>query len=121
MPAPKQTKRFAFAISGIVQGVGFRPFVYQLAAKHGLNGWVRNTSAGVEIEAEGIEQALDSFSDELISLSPPQSVIKIFKQTEIPLTGEEGFTIKPSQSLSGRFQLVSPDIATCTQCQNDIS
>ena len=121
MPAPKQTKRFAFAISGIVQGVGFRPFVYQLAAKHGLNGWVRNTSAGVEIEAEGIEQALDSFSDELISLSPPQSVIKTFKQTEIPLTGEEGFNIKPSQSLSGRFQLVSPDIATCTQCQNDIS
>ncbi|AGG06889.1 MULTISPECIES: carbamoyltransferase HypF [Dehalococcoides] len=120
MPAPKQTKRFAFALSGVVQGVGFRPFVYQLAAKHRLNGWVRNTSAGVEIEAEGAGQALDAFSEELTSLNPPQSVIKTFKQTEIPLTGEEGFEIKPSQSLAGRFQLVSPDIATCTECQKDI-
>ena len=56
-------------LTGIVQGVGFRPFVYNLAVEHGLKGWVRNTSACVEIEVEGSSQALEAFIHELVSKS----------------------------------------------------
>ena len=59
------------SVRGVVQGVGFRPFVYQLATKHNLKGWVCNTSGDVKIEVEGEKPALDSFLDDLVALAPP--------------------------------------------------
>ena len=66
-------------ITGIVQGVGFRPFVYGLAVRFGLNGWVRNTSAGVDIEVDGTADKLDSFVKSLKSELPPLARIDTFR------------------------------------------
>ena len=63
-------------LTGIVQGVGFRPFVYNLAVAHGLRGWVRNTSAGVQVQVEGKPEALDAFVQGLTTQAPPLAHIE---------------------------------------------
>ncbi|MGC8788102.1 MAG: carbamoyltransferase HypF, partial [Anaerolineae bacterium] len=107
-------------ITGIVQGVGFRPFVYNLAVSHGLRGWVRNTSAGVEIEVEGSSEALSAFLDQLATQAPPLARIESISVTDIPLNGYSEFVILESQPLAGAYQLVSPDIATCADCLREL-
>lgn len=107
-------------ITGIVQGVGFRPFVYNLAVAHGLHGWVRNTSAGVEIEVEGSLEALDAFVDQLTTQAPPLARIESLSVTDISPNGYGEFLILESQPQAGAYQLVSPDIATCADCLREL-
>ncbi len=107
-------------VTGIVQGVGFRPFVYNLAVGHGLRGWVRNTSGCVEIEVEGATDAIDSFVEKLTAEAPPLAYIEAISVTDISLGRGDAFVILESLPQAGAYQLVSPDIATCTDCLHEM-
>jgi len=107
-------------VSGVVQGVGFRPFVYRLAQEHKLRGWVRNTSGNVEVRVEGDEVALKSFLADLETKAPVMAHIEQVEATFDAPVGYTGFEIRGSQSQHGRYQLVSPDIATCRDCLREI-
>ena len=71
----REKKLAKIKVRGVVQGVGFRPFVYRLACEHNLNGWVRNTSGNVEIEVEGDEEALRNFLADLEAKVPPMALV----------------------------------------------
>lgn len=113
-------KRIFLTIQGIVQGVGFRPFVYNLASKLNLKGWVNNNSEGVYIDLEGNEAALDIFIDELHNYPPPLAKIDSILIEDKPKIGYDLFSIKESEIKEERITLISPDIATCQDCINDI-
>jgi hydrogenase maturation protein HypF len=108
------------SVRGVVQGVGFRPFVYRLAREHNLKGWVRNTSGNVEIEVEGEEENLRSFLSALEAQPPPMARIESVETTFYPPRGYTEFQIGQSLSREGQYQLVSPDIATCPDCKQEI-
>jgi hydrogenase maturation protein HypF len=112
--------RTRISVQGVVQGVGFRPFVYQLAHKHSLKGWVCNTSGDVKIDAEGEQVALEHFLSDLEALSPPQASIESISVTSEPAVGYDHFVIRESVSEEGRYQLISPDIATCPACLEEL-
>ena len=107
-------------VQGIVQGVGFRPFVYGLAVRHGLRGWVLNNSSGVEIEVFGADGALDAFVRELDMDKPPLAVIDVL--TVQPIAGEPpvAFTIRHSAAQPDAFVPVSPDVAVCDDCLREL-
>lgn len=107
--------RRRFLIEGIVQGVGFRPFVHRQAARLGLNGWARNTASGLELELEGSAEALDGFLDTLHTAPPPLAVIEAVRTEDISPTGKSGFAILPSRQ-GAAATLVSPDLAPCDAC-----
>lgn len=113
-------ERRAFRVSGIVQGVGFRPFVYRLAVQYGLAGCVWNDSAGVGIEAEGTAAALDAFAEGVRAEAPLAARITSLTFTELPPTGETGFQILPSPAGATARTLVSPDLAVCADCRREI-
>ncbi|HEX74726.1 MAG TPA: carbamoyltransferase HypF [Dehalococcoidia bacterium] len=108
------------SVTGVVQGVGFRPFVYRLAHEHNLWGWVRNTSGNVEIEVEGDEETFENFIADLETKAPPIAHIERIETAFYPLKGYTEFKIHQSLSLEGEYQLVSPDIATCEDCKKEI-
>jgi len=116
----KLIKLVKIGVSGVVQGVGFRPFIYRLAQAHNLKGWVRNTSGSVEIEVEGDEESLENFLIDLEAKAPPMARIEKVKTTFHPPNGHTRFQIQKSLSLEGKYQLVSPDIATCEDCRREI-
>jgi hydrogenase maturation protein HypF len=107
-------------ITGIVQGVGFRPFVYGLAIRFGLAGWVRNTSAGVDIEVDGSSEKLDAFIKALKEELPPLARIDTL---DISM-GEAGkfteFEIIDSKQVEGAFQPISPDVCICEDCLREL-
>jgi len=110
-------------ITGIVQGVGFRPFVYNLALRHGLAGWVLNAQDGVHIEAQGEEEAMEAFLAALPREAPAMSRIEHIQVDAIACdpgrdtgTGDAVFEIHLSDSAAAASTLVSPDIATCPDC-----
>lgn len=107
--------RLHFLIEGIVQGVGFRPFVHRQAARLGLSGWARNTAAGLELELEGPDAALDDFQSILRTAPPPLAVMEEVQVQPVPPTGERGFSILPSRE-GAAATLVSPDLAPCPAC-----
>ncbi|MDD2500351.1 MAG: carbamoyltransferase HypF [Geobacter sp.] len=109
-----------YAISGIVQGVGFRPFVFRLATELGLSGWVRNSPAGVELELQGRAEQLSAFSSRLLLELPPLAAISSLASAEIPLVGDEtNFVILPSSD--GRREVqIAPDTALCADCQREL-
>ncbi len=107
-------------ITGIVQGVGFRPFVYNLAARLDLKGWVRNTSAGVDIEVDGEQDALDSFVKALRDEAPPLSRIDGLTASFRPANGFAAFDILHSESVPSAFQPISPDVAVCDDCLREL-
>ena len=113
-------QRRAFRVSGIVQGVGFRPFVYRLAVRLGLGGWVLNDSAGVGIEAEGTQEALDSFGEALRTQAPLAAAVTAVTYTETAALGEVSFRILPSPAGEPARTLVSPDLAVCADCRREI-
>ncbi len=115
------TTRRRLQISGVVQGVGFRPFLYNLAHRLGLSGWVRNTSTGVELELQGSTGALDHFLDHLRHNAPPLARILDITTISIPPLADQaaGLEIRASQSQSGRT-LISPDVATCPSCLTEL-
>jgi hydrogenase maturation protein HypF len=103
-------------ITGIVQGVGFRPFIYALAKQLQLFGWVRNTSSGVEIEVDGTPKALDYFLNEIRHNPPPLAHIQSISSETIHPQDFTGFEIITSQPSEGDFLPISPDISTCPDC-----
>jgi hydrogenase maturation protein HypF len=107
-------------ITGIVQGVGFRPFVYGLAIRFGIRGWVRNSSAGVDIEAEGAPDSLGFFIRSLKSELPPMARIDSFIVTEKYPQPFVGFEIISSETVAGAFQPISPDVCICTDCLREL-
>ena len=113
--------RRAIAVSGIVQGVGFRPFVYDLATRLGLNGFVRNQTGGVLIEVEGESDSLDRFLGELTSSPPPLARID-----DVQLVASNdpaaivAFGSKTARAMALSSIFVSPDVATCDDCLREL-
>lgn len=107
-------------ITGIVQGVGFRPFVYNIATRLGLKGWVKNTSAGVEIEVDGEKDILDMFIQKLKDEAPALSRIDEFSASFRPANGFSSFDIRHSESVAGAFQPISPDVSICPDCLREL-
>lgn len=113
-------KRISVKITGTVQGVGFRPFVYNLAQKFRLTGWVQNSAEGVLLEAQGEAAMLDAFVTHLAQEAPPLAVINHLTIAESIVNTETDFVIKESiQSVRGSA-LISPDIAACSECIGEI-
>jgi len=107
-------------VTGIVQGVGFRPFVYNLATGLGLTGWVRNTSAGVDIELEGEAPALEKFVQHLRADAPPLAHLDEVDVTSHAPSGYQSFEIEHSESLPDAFQPISPDVSICPDCLREL-
>ena len=117
---PPPAHRLRIAISGAVQGVGFRPFVYRLAQDAALAGFVRNTGGGVLIEAEGAAPALARFLDRLAAEAPPHAVVTARQVTRQPPRGARGFTVTPSTAAESCSAVVMADLATCADCRREI-
>jgi hydrogenase maturation protein HypF len=112
--------RYQVSIQGIVQGVGFRPFVYQQAKAQKMAGYVANTSQGVEMEVEGEAEALEEFLRTLQKDPPPLARITGLQIRPIPLTHEDEFRIAESVVQENRSALISPDMAVCTDCLREL-
>ncbi|MBC8386063.1 MAG: carbamoyltransferase HypF [Candidatus Cloacimonetes bacterium] len=102
-------------INGIVQGVGFRPFIYKLAVEEDLKGFVLNSTNGVFIEAEGLKDSLSNFIKRIKSELPPAAEIKHFEVEEVQDKNCNKFEIKSSSKTDGST-LISPDLAVCKDC-----
>ncbi len=108
-------------ITGVVQGVGFRPFVYGLATRLDLHGWVRNTSGGVEIVVQGKKTRVEKFIHGLAADAPPLAKIDSMDvQSELPDLEYETFDIQPSTDTSGGYQPISVDVALCPDCEREL-
>ncbi len=117
--APLGRTRRRFEVTGLVQGVGFRPFVYVTASRLGLAGRVVNTAAGVTVEVEGEPQSVAAFGDRLRSEPPPLAQVVDVAEQEVATQGGTGFTIEASEGGPGRT-LASPDVALCEECRAEL-
>jgi hydrogenase maturation protein HypF len=113
-------QRLHLSVSGAVQGVGFRPFVYRLAHELGLAGWIANDPAGVTIEVEGGEDGLALFTARLREEAPPRAHIHGLAARLVERRGDAGFRIVESAGRGARTAVVLPDLATCADCVADI-
>ena len=107
-------------VSGIVQGVGFRPYIYRLASERHLAGTIRNTSSGVTIEVEGPPAAVNDFVTRLPCEAPPLARIIGIVARELPCNGDQEFRIIGSQTEATVRTLISPDVATCDDCLREM-
>lgn len=112
--------RLRLLVRGVVQGVGFRPFVHRLASEYALPGWVLNSTEGVVIEVEGSRDALSRFQQDLVRRKPPLAIIERVEANWLPPVGYTTFTIESSRADMEGFVLVSPDIATCPDCLREV-
>jgi hydrogenase maturation protein HypF len=117
---PMRTIRRAIEVSGIVQGVGFRPYVYRLATERRLSGQIRNTPAGVTIEVEGEPAAVHDFLERLPRELPPLARITGVAVRELPCDHDHAFRIVASQAGAERSALISPDAAVCDDCLREL-
>lgn len=108
-------------VKGVVQGVGFRPFVYSLALKNNLFGWVNNDDRGVNIVLEGEESSIENFISSLKNSAPPLSKIDSIDMEEKELENFSSFEIIESQTTSNKTTIISPDMAVCDDCIADIN
>ncbi len=115
MKAPTRSRR-EVSVQGIVQGVGFRPFVYALARRRGLTGLVRNDAEGVHVEVEGTPEELELFLREIEEEAPPLAVVEAVAWRPLAALGEMEFRIEESREGIQRRALISPDVATCEDC-----
>lgn len=114
-------ERVLIHIHGVVQGVGFRPFIHRLAASLSVRGTIKNTSSGVELELEGDRSSLERFLTELPLRAPKLAVIERVESAFFPDTkGFEGFSILPSRTEESRNTLISPDIGICDDCLHEL-
>ncbi|TVM17121.1 carbamoyltransferase HypF [Oceanidesulfovibrio indonesiensis] len=118
MPTASSLARRRFVVTGQVQGVGFRPFVYRIAVERDLAGFVKNSPEGVVIEVTGPESVTESFRSALVNEVPPLARIvslddRIFEADAMP---DDGFRILKSDTGEGHAVLISPDTATCADC-----
>lgn len=108
-------------VRGVVQGVGFRPFVYRCALKFELTGWVLNALDGVTIHVEGSQEALDRFTIMLTQDAPEAANVKEIELHEAPVEGFDTFEIRFSDANEAeQTTLVSPDLATCDACVHEL-
>ena len=107
-------------VRGVVQGVGFRPFVYRLAHEHEVAGWVLNGEEGVEIQVEGRESSLQDFLRGLKTQAPPAAVIAEIEVQAVELTGLTGFVIRESQRREKPTVRISPDLPVCDACLQEL-
>ncbi|MCW2881714.1 MAG: carbamoyltransferase HypF [Sphaerisporangium sp.] len=112
--------RAEIRVDGVVQGVGFRPFVHRLATRLGLRGMVGNDERGVFIEVEGVSTAVAEFVETVRDRPPPLAIVDQVTSREIPVTGEPGFGIAPSTGAGHGRALISPDVATCADCLREL-
>ncbi|MEG6585300.1 carbamoyltransferase HypF [Dendrosporobacter sp. 1207_IL3150] len=113
--------RLNILVRGTVQGVGFRPFIYRLASEYNLKGWVRNNSAGVEIEIEGTVPNIELFQKTITSKKPQLAVITKIITKEIDVTNSVDFKILESNNSLLETAMISSDAATCQDCLADIT
>jgi hydrogenase maturation protein HypF len=109
-----------FNISGVVQGVGFRPFIYKLANRYHLNGFISNTSTGVNLELEGEMNAIEAFTEALHQELPPLARIDRLTSEEAHCVGHTCFQILRSNTEDQKSALVSPDMAVCEDCLQEM-
>ncbi|HSN94354.1 MAG TPA: carbamoyltransferase HypF [Anaerolineaceae bacterium] len=107
-------------MTGIVQGVGFRPTVYAYAAKHHLGGWVLNSSHGVEIEVSGSPETISAFIEDLQTMPPSHAVIESFDVSDLPDFAYSNFEIRESTDQSSDFMPVPSDMAICPECTHEL-
>ena len=119
MLAGLERRRVHIHVRGIVQGVGFRPFIHRLAGRFALSGYVLNTSAGVEIEAEGAPEAVARFIQSVTDEAPPLAWIQHMEVADLEANGDAAFEIRASAARTGEFALIAPDVATCEDCARD--
>ena len=115
-PPSSVIERIRYLFTGIVQGVGFRPFIYRLARRHELAGWVRNHSVGVYAEVEGHPSHIADFICDVIEKPPPMAEVYVAGTWELSPQGETGFQILASDQSPAKKALITPDIATCDDC-----
>jgi hydrogenase maturation protein HypF len=113
--------RQRISVEGVVQGVGFRPFVFQLASRLGVAGWVRNDSRGVTIEAEAEEPLLAQFVAALDAEKPPLATIARLTSCDLPATGGRGFTILASQTDPAARAQIPADACVCADCLRELT
>jgi hydrogenase maturation protein HypF len=107
------TQRRRFTVTGVVQGVGFRPFVYRVATELGLVGIVGNDSSAVFLEVQGPPAALDEFALRLVSDAPPLAEVASVHAEVIPAAADDAFRIVASVAGDGALTPIPPDIAVC--------
>ncbi|GAB4278537.1 MAG: carbamoyltransferase HypF [Coriobacteriia bacterium] len=107
-------------VTGVVQGVGFRPFVYSLAEETGITGWVLNSSEGVFAHAEGDPASVAAFIEGLSAKAPPMAVVQSVQAVDVAPEGFDDFQIRESERKEGERTLISPDIATCEACEREM-
>ncbi|HEU5184336.1 MAG TPA: carbamoyltransferase HypF [Gemmatimonadaceae bacterium] len=107
-------------VRGVVQGVGFRPFVHRLASRHALSGWVRNRENGVEIVVAGDPESLEAFVRELRADAPPLAQIAELETAPYDAGGASSFTIVASAESADDRQAVAPDVTTCDACIREL-
>lgn len=107
-------------VRGVVQGVGFRPFVWRLAGRFGIRGWVRNGGGVVEISAEGTPADLDGFCEAIAAEAPALARVQDVRWAETTAMGAVGFQVEESLDLEGGDRLLPPDSATCPDCLREL-
>jgi hydrogenase maturation protein HypF len=115
----RRTRR-RLTVSGLVQGVGFRPFAYATAAELALAGSVANTAGGVIIEVEGEPRAVEDYGRRLRAGAPPLAMIVDVREEDVPVQGGTGFSIEVSRDDGAGRTLASPDVATCADCLREL-
>lgn len=115
-----EQKSLSLLVNGLVQGVGFRPYVYQIATQMSLKGWVANSNQGVIIEIEGSQPRLETFLETLQSHLPQPAQISSLKIEWNPAIGYSDFQIKPSIQQQKNQAFILPDLATCTDCIEEL-
>lgn len=114
-------ERLSLKIRGIVQGVGFRPFIHKLVGSYGLRGYIKNTSSGVELELEGERSELERFVRDVPEKAPKLAVIEsVEPEYSAELVGFTGFEIRQSKREASRNTLISPDICICDDCLREL-
>lgn len=113
-------ERYLIKVNGIVQGVGFRPFIYNLAKALSLNGWVNNTSEGVIIDVEGDKPTLDAFVSKISEEAPPLSLIRDVSVRTQPVAHYSSFEIRESSGTGRKAVYISPDVAVCDDCKREL-
>ena len=111
---------FQITITGLVQGVGFRPFIFRIAAKHNLTGWVQNTNESVIIQVTGTAQNINHFLSSLREEAPQAAMIGEISTLELDMIDFTDFIIKESNDISEEITEISHDIAVCEECLKDM-
>ncbi len=116
----RKTRRLSCLFTGVVQGVGFRPFIYRTAVQFGLGGFVRNTPEGVVVEVEGPPKEIEAFLPAVLNHLPPAAEVAAISQRDMAPREESTFRIRDSRAEGEKAVRISPDLATCDRCLQEL-